>query len=116
MLFHILPFCLRDLLADFVEDDADDPSRDIIQCLNNFIYLIRVMRDPIRTQDEVHGLQHRIYEWLLLADLTFPSRSYVGPREVGTARLPATAALNHETTAKFHALHHVVLWQFAAGG
>ena len=74
------------------------------------------MRDPIRTQEEVHGLQHRISEWLLLANLTFPSRSYVGPQEVGTARLPAVAALNHETTAKFHALHHVVLWQFTAGG
>jgi len=116
MLFHILPFCLRDMLADFVEEDADDPSRDIIRCVDHFICLIRDMRDPIRTKDEVHRLQHRISEWLLLADLTFPSRSYVGPREVGTARLPAAAPLNHESTAKFHALHHVVLLQFAVGG
>ena len=116
MLFHILPFCLRDVLADLVEEDAHDPSSAIIRCLDNFIYLIRDMRDPIRTQAEVHGLQLRISEWMLLADLTFPSRSYVGPREVGTARLPAAAALNHETTAKFHSLHHVALWQFVAGG
>ena len=61
-------------------------------------------------------IQHTISEWLLLADLTFPSRAYVGPREVGTARLPEAEPLNHENTAKFHALHHVVKWQFAAGG
>jgi len=35
---------------------------------------------------------------------------------VGTARLPAAEPMNHETTAKFHALHHVVMWQFAVGG
>jgi len=116
MLFHILPFCLRDVLADLVEEDANDPTPAIIRCLDTFIYLIRDMRDPIRTQAEVHGLQHRISEWMLLADKTFPSRSYVGPREVGTARLPAAAPLNHETTAKFHSLHHVVLWTFVAGG
>jgi len=68
MLFHILPFCLRDVLADLVEEDAHDHSPDIIRCLDNFIYLIRDMRDPIRTQEEVHGLQHRMCEWLLLAD------------------------------------------------
>jgi len=116
MLFHILPFCLRDMLADFVEDEADDPSQAIIRCLNNFIYLIRDMKDPIQTPDMVHGLQHRISEWLLLANLTFPSRSYVGPREVGSPRLPASRDINHEDTAKFHALHHVMQWQFLAGG
>ena len=47
MLFHILPFCLRDMLVDFVEEDADDPSRDIIRCVDHFICLIRDMRDPI---------------------------------------------------------------------
>ena len=35
---------------------------------------------------------------------------------MSTARLPAAEPLNHETTAKFHALHHVVLSQFAVGG
>ena len=116
MLLQILPFCLRELLADFVEDGIDDPSRGINKCVDHFISLIRDMRDPIRTKDEVHSLQQRISEWLLLADLTFPSRAYVGPREVGTARLPEAEPLNHENTAKFHALHHVVMWQFAAGG
>ena len=115
MLVQILPFCLREMLVDFVEDDIDDPSPGLIKCVDLFISLIRDMRDPIRIKDEVHRLQHRISEWLLLADLTFPSRSYVGPREVGTARLPQAEPLNHENTAKLHALHHVVMWQFAAG-
>jgi len=116
MLMQILPFCLRDVLADMVEEDVNDPTPAIITCLDTFIYLIRDMRDPIQTQDAVHGLQLRISEWMLLADKTFPSRSYVGPREVGTARLPAPAPVNHENTAKFHSLHHVVMWTFLAGG
>ena len=51
-----------------------------------------------------------------MADRTFPSRTYVGPRDVGTPRAPEAAHINHEGTAKFHALHHVVLWTFAVGG
>ena len=51
-----------------------------------------------------------------MADRTFPSRAYVGPRDVGTPCAVEAAPINHENTIKFHALHHVMLWTFAVGG
>ena len=116
MLFQILPFCLRDILADMTEEDASDPTLSILQCMDTFITLIRDMRNPIQLSDQAHAFQQRISEWMLMADRTFPSRTYVGPRDVGTPRAVEAAPINHEGTAKFHALHHVVLWTFAVGG
>jgi len=43
-------------------------------------------------------------------------RHAVQSRDVGTPRAVEAAPINHEGTAKFHALHHVVLWTFAVGG
>ena len=116
MLFHILPFCLRDIMADILEEDDTDPTTPIIECMDTFIALVRDMRTPIQTPEHAHELQQRISEWMLMADRTFPSRTYVGPRDVGTERAVQGAPINHEGTAKFHALHHVVLWMFAVGG
>ena len=116
MLFHILPFCLRDIMADILEEDDTDPTTSIIECMDTFIALVRDMRTPIQTPEHAHGLQQRISEWMLMADRTFPSRTYVGPRDVGTPRAVEAAPINHEGTAKFHALHHVMLWTFAVGG
>ena len=80
MLFQILPFCLRDIMADMMEEDASDPTLSILQCMDTFITLIRVMRNPIQLPDQAHALQQRISEWMLMADRTFPSRTPASQR------------------------------------
>jgi len=115
-LFQVLPFCLRDIMAEFLDDGDHDPTLSIIKCMDTFLTLVRDLRSPIQAPQQAHALQQRISEWMLMADQTFPSRAYVGPRDVGTARAVEAPPINHENTMKFHALHHVVLMIFAVGG